>query len=345
MLGRRLDEEIREQPGALARLLAEGRDDVARAAERIRAAGPAWAVIAARGSSDNAARYAQMLWGAHNGLSVALAAPSLHTIYGTAPRTAGALVVGISVSGQSPDVVAVVADARRQGATTLAITDDPESPLARAAELTIALACGEEESVAATKSYTNQLLAVAMLSAALDDDGARRDALAAVPDLAADVLRAVIDEELAGAAERGARWFVLGRGFNHGTAHEIALKMKETSYVLAEPASIADLLHGPVAVVEPGFPVVLVAPSGKAAADLDPFLARLEARGAWIVAISDLDGLLERAAVALPLPEAPEWLSPIPAAIAGQRFARVFALARGQDPDRPRGLTKVTRTR
>jgi glutamine---fructose-6-phosphate transaminase (isomerizing) len=342
-----LSREIEEQPRALSCML-EQWSTVCAVADAVRAFAPEWIQIAARGTSDNAARYAQYLFGVNNGLAVGLASPSLLTIYQSFPRVGRALTIGISQSGQSPDVVAVLAEARRQGGATLAITNDSQSPLAAISEHRILLTTGREESVAATKTYTNQLLALAMLSAALDgEDGVRRTQLARVP-------RAV-GEALAGSAPfiEGARPFrdatrflVLARGFNYATAHEVALKIKEMSYVVAEAYSTADFLHGPVAMLEEAFPVVVVAPSGRSAAEIPALLDLLERRQARLIAISDDPATLARAEVAVPFPaDLPEWLSPIVAVVPGQILARSIAIAVGRDPDRPRGLSKVTQTR
>jgi len=340
-------QEIDEQPGALAALLAERRDQVRAAAAQIRAFDPEWVVIAARGTSDNAARYAQYLLGAHNRLGVALAVPSLFTLYGTPPRLGRALTIGISQSGQSPDVVSVLEEARRQGGATLAITNDPASPLAAAADTCLLLSAGTERSIAATKTYTNQLLLIAMLSAALEGDDERLAALETVPaavDAALSACRGL--DEIALHFMNAMRFVVLGRGFNYCTAFEIALKMKETSYVLAEPYSPADLLHGPVAMIEYGFPVVLVAPSGRASDDVDGVLDVLRGRGARTIAFSDRDDVLRRVTAGIQLPAGvPEWLSPIVTVVPGQLWARSLAIAKGLDPDRPRGLSKVTLTR
>lgn len=339
--------EIDEQPAALARLLLERRDVVREAAARVRRFDPEWVVIAARGTSDNAARYAQYVLGAHNRLGVALAVPSLYTLYGAPPKMGRALTIGISQSGQSPDVVSVLEEARRQGGTTLAITNDAASPLAAAADVCLALTTGAEQSVAATKTYTNQLMLLAMLSAELADDDARRDELARVPDAVAAALagRAAIDE-VALEFRKPLRFVVLGRGFNYCTAFEIALKMKETSYVLAEPYSPADLLHGPIAMIDYGFPVVLVAPSGVATEDIGPVLDLLKWRRARTVAFSDREDVLARVTAGMRLPPGvPEWLSPIVTVVPGQVWAHALAIAKGHDPDRPRDLRKVTRTR
>ncbi len=341
--------EIDEQPGALARLLTARWDAVREVAAAIRSFDPAWVVIAARGTSDNAARYAQYVFGAFNRLSVALAVPSLFTLYEAPPRLGSALTIGISQSGQSPDVVAVLEAARRQGGLTLAITNDPESPLARAADLTLLLASGTEHAVAATKTYTNQLLMLAMLSAELAADTKRRDELGAVPQAVEAALAATRFDELGELAMRfvsASRFLVLGRGFNYCTAFEIALKMSETSYVLAEPFSPADLLHGPVAMLDYGFPVMVVAPSGKASDDVGPLIDVLTSRGARVITMSDREDVLDRTESRIRLPAGvPEWLSPIVSVVPGQLWARSLAMAKGIDSDKPRGLSKVTRTR
>jgi glucosamine--fructose-6-phosphate aminotransferase (isomerizing) len=328
-------------------MLAEGWPQMLTVCRSIRAFNPEWINIAARGTSDNAARYAQYLFGAYNGLSVGLAAPSLFTLYAAAPRLSRALTIGISQSGRSPDIVAVVAEAKKQGGVTLAITNDPASPLAKAADHTIPLTVGEEKSVAATKTYTNQLMALAMLSAALADDKTRRQELDDVSTAVADALKKCGPfVEGARAFGTATRFLVLARGFNYATAHEIALKMKEMSYVVAEPYSVADLLHGPVAMLEEGFPVLVVAPSGKGLADVPKLLDLLDERKARVITLSDREEILKRGEVAIPLPtDVPEWLSPIVAVVPGQVWARSLALAKGHDPDKPRGLAKVTLTR
>ncbi len=339
--------EILEQPAVISRLLHQGRESVETAADRIRDFAPEWVLIAARGTSDNAARYAQYLFGAHNRLGVGLAVPSLYTIYDAPPTASRALVIGISQSGQSPDVIAVIEESRRQGAVTLAITNDPASPLALAAECRVPVRAGEERAVAASKTYTSQLAALAMISAALEGEEARWDDLGQIPSAVETALSMCADlDQLVSRFWDARQFIVVGRGFNYCTAFETALKIEETSQIIAEPYSAADLLHGPVAVIDSGFPVILVAPSGRAATDVPALFDLLEARGAEVVAISDRKDVLERAHGALPCPAAvPEWLSPIVAAIPGQLFALGLARAKGLDPDHPRGLSKVTRTR
>jgi glutamine---fructose-6-phosphate transaminase (isomerizing) len=342
-----VEKEIREQPAALSRLLDEGREGAEEIAARVRAFAPRFVVIAARGSSDNAARYAQYLFGAHNRLPVCLATPSLFTLYEAPPSLAGAFVVGVSQSGQSPDIVAVVESGRRQGALTLAITNRPGSPLALAAEHTLPLLAGEERAVAATKTYTSSLGALAMLSVALEANESRWAELARVPGLVEQAIG--LNGAVGDRVERyryAEHFVVVGRGFNYATAFELALKMKETSYLVAEPYSPADLLHGPMAMIDRGFPALLVAPSGRVLSDVGRLAGQLETRNAELVAISDDDAVLARARVSLPLPaRMPEWVSPMVAVVPGQMFATALARTRGLDADRPRGLSKVTETR
>ena len=343
-----LHDEIREQPAVLARLLAAQAERAREIAREIRAHDVRWVLLAARGTSDNAGLYAQYVWGSRNRLAVAMATPSLFTHYGTPPRLDGSLVVGISQSGQSPDIVGVLAEARRQGAPTLAITNEPESNLAREATWVLPTGAGPERAVAATKTYTTQLLAVAMLSAALrDDDGDAADALRGVPEAIATALG--LDDAIAVAAARYremARCVVLGRGFHYATACEWALKLEELTYAVAEPYSTADFRHGPLAIVGPDFPVLAAVPSGAVFDDALALLTKVvRERGADLVAISDRDEALALARTPLRLAVAlPEWLRPIADVVPAQLFCYHLARAMGRDTEAPRGLSKVTRT-
>lgn len=338
--------EICEQPAVLERQL-RAQAQVGELAKAIAARAPTWALVAARGSSDNAGLYAQYLWGARNRLAVAMATPSLFTHYASPPRLDGALVVAISQSGQSPDIVGVVEEARRQGAPTLAITNDPTSPLAAAAELVLPTAAGAENAVAATKTYTSQLLAVAQLSVALPGGDDDREALQRLPGIVHETLRLdAVAQEAAHRYRQMARCVVLGRGFHYATACEWALKLEELTYVVAEPYSAADFRHGPVAMATPGFPVLAVVPGGAVYGNVMTLLASLVAqRGVDLVALSDVDGALEMARTALRLPGGlPEHLVPITAVVAAQLFSYHLARAMGHDTESPRGLTKVTQT-
>jgi glutamine---fructose-6-phosphate transaminase (isomerizing) len=338
--------ELREQPSVLARLLEVGRPRAEAIAARLRDRSPRFGVLAARGSSDNAARYGQYLLGIENGLVVALATPSLITHYGARPALGDALVVGISQSGQSPDIVEVVREGRRQGALTLAITNEAASPLAVEAELVMPLEAGTERAVAATKTYTAQLMALAMLSAAWRAEDAAWTELQALPGQVAATLDANhATAAIAQSMREHSRLVVLGRGYNLSTAFEITLKVKETSGVMAHGYSSADFLHGPKAILDRTLPVMAVSP-GRAFDDLDGVADLAREQGAPLIAVSDRPDVLAAADVALPLPAGvPEWLSPLVAVVPGQLWALGFSLARGLQPDAPRGLTKVTHTR
>ena len=342
-----LQDEIRQQPHVLTALLEQAYPAVQRIARDLRARGLQYVIIAARGTSDNAARYGQYLLGAHNRLPVGLATPSLFSVYGAPPRLAGGLLVGISQSGQSPDIVAVLAEGRRQGAPTLVITNDPDSPLAGQADYVISLHAGEERAVAATKTYTAQLATLALLSCSLAEDAERLEALRRVPQAVAQVLER--EAQVAEVVERYrymTSCVVLGRGYNYATAFEIALKLKELNYLVAESYSSADFMHGPIAVVGSGFPALVVAPSGAMFDTMRDFSLELKSRGAELLIISDRQDLLAEAVRPLPLlGEIPEWLSPLVAVVPGQLFALHLTLIKGHDPDHPEGLRKVTRTR
>ncbi len=338
--------EIREQPQVVERLLASQHETARRIAAEIERRDLRSIYIAARGSSDNAALYGKYLWGSLARLPVALATPSLFTLYATPPRLADALVVGISQSGQSPDIVSVVEEGRAQGALTLAITNDASSPLARGADLVLDTVAGAERAVAASKTYTAQLTAIAMLCSYRDDEGQRRAELSRLPDLMRAAL--ALEEEVEAAARRFAemdRCVVLGRGFNYSTAYEWSLKLEETTYVVAEPYSSADFQHGPVALVADGFPVLAVAPRDAVLDDLLALLERLVELEADLFVLTNDDRALELGAVAVRLPDdLPAWLSPMVAVVPAQLFCHHLARLKGYDPDSPRQLRKVTRT-
>jgi glutamine---fructose-6-phosphate transaminase (isomerizing) len=342
-----VEAEIREQPEALERFLAAEQGNAVALARELVQADVRYLLIASRGSSGNAARYAQYLFAAANRLPTAFATPSVYTLYDTSPRLDGALAIAISQSGASPDVVEVLAEARRQGRPTLAITNDPASPLAEAAEWTLSLHAGEERAVAATKTYLNSVAAVALLSAALARDEDRLRELRGAPGW--------VEEQIARSFEDSARLdayrdietgSVVGRGVNYGTGFEIALKIRELTGIAFEPWSPPDLLHGPIAALKPGRPVIVVAPSGPVLESMRDFVEKLRERGPELITISDDPALLDAANTALPLARTtPEWLSPLLTVIPGQVAALRLATLKGIDVDRPLGLTKVTLTR
>ncbi len=342
-----LHSEIFEQPDVLGRLLTDQRGTVEQIAKVTRAHDLRFVFLAARGTSDNAGRYANYLWGARNGLPVALAAPSLFTYYQQPPRLRDALVVGISQSGQSPDIVSVLAEGKRQGCLTLAITNEPDSPLAQTSDFILDLQAGEERAVAATKTYTSELMSIAMLSIALSGDSKNFAELERVPGWVGEMLK--LDDSIAQMAERYRymdHCVVLGRGYNYATAFEWALKLKELTYVKAEPYSSADFKHGPIAMVERGFPVMAAVPDGEVYESMMGMLRTLRNEyQAELALISNSKEALSLAQSTMPLPQGiPEWLSPIVAIVAGQLFAHHLTAAKGYDTEHPRNIRKVTET-
>ena len=343
-----LYQEILSQPKILKQSYEHNLDNVKAIGKALRERNIQYAFMAARGTSDNAARYANYLWGAYNQLPVALATPSLFSIYNQPPSLDGALVIGISQSGQSPDIVNVITEGKKQGRPTLAITNAPDSPLAQAADFVIDIFAGEEKAVAATKTYTTQLLAIAMLSAAVSGDEARLDTLSQLPTWVSAVLEQ--DDHIANLAPRYrymSQCVVLGRGFNYSTAFEWSLKMKELTYVIAEPYSSADFRHGPIAVVGDGFPVMAITPSGGVYPDMLNLLTKLvDEHKAELLVISDQQDALDIATSAIQLPTGmPEWVTPLVGIVPGQLFSYYLTAVKGYNTESPRGLNKVTKTK
>lgn len=343
----KLYREIHEQPGVLERLIAEQSENIQSIAKQLKQQEIFSVFLAARGSSDNAGLYAKYLMGSLNRLPISLAAPSLFSIYERPPRFKDCLVMGISQSGQSPDIVSVLQEGRRQGAPTLAITNDPCSPLAEASDFVIDLCAGEEKAVAATKTYTSQLLAIALLAVSLADDDEKLAALKTLPEKAKGILSQ--NDPIQRLAERYTymeQCVVLGRGFNYASAYEWALKLKELTYVIAEPYSSADFQHGPIALLEHRFPVLAVIPEGAVSQDMLKLLKTMLKRyNTEMVMISNQDAALNLAHTPLRIPAGiPEWLSPVLCILPAQLFTYFLTLAKGYDPDKPRGLHKVTET-
>jgi glucosamine--fructose-6-phosphate aminotransferase (isomerizing) len=343
-----LHEEIYQQPEVLQNLIDTQFPQVLEIATNLKQAKFQYAFIAARGTSDNAARYAQYIWGAHNQLPVALATPSLFSLYKLPPRLEGALIVGISQSGQSPDIVNVVTEGTRQGQPTLAITNVTDSPLANAADFVLNIQAGEELAVAATKTYTAQLMALAMLSVAMSGENSALAVLKEVPGYVREVL--ALDSAIQKIVERFyymEQCVVIGRGYNYSTAFEWSLKLKELTYVVAEPYSSADFMHGPIAIVESGFPVMVVAPVGEVFPELLSMLKILrEKHQPNLLVLSNHSNALSLADLKIPLPkQMPEWISPLVSIVPAQLFSYHLTRVKGLDTEQPRGLKKVTHTR
>ncbi len=340
--------EINEQPERLKSLLSSQRKTAEKIARAIQGRDIDYVFLAARGTSDNAARYANYVWGALNGLPIALATPSLFTYYKKPPRLKNALVMGISQSGQSPDIVSVLEEGKKQNCLTLAVTNEPDSPLADHADFMLDIHAGDEKAVAATKTYTNELMAIAMLSIAMNNEKSQWKVLEKVPGWAKQSLKQNKAIEQSAQRYRYMRQcVVLGRGYNYATAFEWALKLKELTYVEAEPYSSADFQHGPIAMIERSFPVMAVMPDGNVFETMMNALTHLRNDfGAELVIVSNHPDALALAQTPLSIPrEIPEWLSPLVGIIPAQLFAYHLTLAKGFDTERPRSIHKVTETR
>lgn len=337
--------EIREQPQALSRLLDQELGRVAELGAAARAREVSLLFLAARGTSDHAAVYAKYLSEIVAGLPTALAAPSVYTLYEAEVRLDHALVLGISQSGKAADAIEVLRRARAAGQLTGCITNDETSPMAQTAEFPLCCRAGEERSLPATKTYTTSLALVYALVAALADRPALLDDLRRTPEWVAQAL--ATEEQIADRAERYRymdECVVLARGVNQCSALEAGLKLSETSYLRSHPYSGADFLHGPIAVVGEGYPCILFAPSGRGYASMLNLAGELKDRGAELLIVSDQEEMLSRATTPLPMPPVPELLSPLVGIVVLQLFAYHLARVKGRDPDRPRGLKKVTHT-
>ncbi|MGR6321908.1 SIS domain-containing protein [Micromonospora soli] len=339
--------DIDEQPGGYDRLLsAEHAGAIARVAAVIAERRPRHVVFTARGTSDHAALYAAYLSEIRLGLPAGLASPSAVTVYGARPDLSDALVVGVSQSGGSPDLAEVLRVARASGALTLAVTNNPDSPLVATAELSIDIAAGHERAVAATKTYTAELLALLMLVEGVRaGDGVlpaeEQAALARLPELAERTLADDTPARLAPRYRFAGQLVTTGRGYAYPTAREAALKLMETSYLPALAFSGADLLHGPLAMTDPDVPVLAVVGAGPGGQSMREVLPRLGERRADVVVVGSAD---VEATARMAVPEVDERYAPLLDILPLQRLALSLALARGEDPDAPRGLKKVTAT-
>ncbi len=330
--------DIAEQPEVYAGLLEPDRlSEIAQVARVIAERGPQHVVFTARGTSDHAALYGAYLAEIRLGLAAGLASPSAITLYGARPDLSHALVVGVSQSGGSPDLTEVLKVARESGALTLAVTNNPDSTLAQTAELSIDVAAGHERAVAATKTYTAELLALLLLVESIKGlDSAGRKALDELPALAAKALDGNGAKDLAGRYRFAARMVTTGRGYSYPSAREAALKLMETSYLPALAFSGADLLHGPLAMTQPDVPVLAIVGDGPGGRSMQDVLSRLREQRADVVTVGPSG--------TLPIPAAEERLAPLLEILPLQQLALALALARGEDPDAPRGLKKVTAT-
>jgi glucosamine--fructose-6-phosphate aminotransferase (isomerizing) len=349
--GAHMRAEIYEQPETLQRLIDHAGAVLQPVAQA--AGGRAFAMLAARGSSDNASTYGRYLLEGLAGLPTALAAPSLYTLYNTPPRMGNSLVIGVSQSGAAADVIAVLNEGRRQGAVTLAITNTAGSPMTEAAEHVLLLNAGLERALAATKTVTGQCTAYALLAASLAPDSTLKKDLLQLPAHIQHVLK--IEHLLARAAQSWhgiERVVVIGRGYTYGASEEIALKLKETCFIAAEAYSAADFLHGPLAMIEPGYPVIVLLNHDETLDTTLQFMQRVLQRGGNLLCLSTTPAAAsarglqtgEGALHVLEIGDMPSLLANIAFIVAGQIFAMHLSMLRGHNPDVSRGVTKVTVT-
>ena len=338
-------QEIAQQPEALSRTIEAEREKISRLGTFLKSRELDLIVLVARGSSDNAALFGRYLLEITTGIPVSLSAPSVHTIYGAKLKLKRALVIGVSQSGEGEDINQVLENARNCGAHTVGITNEPTSSMVGFVDETLLMHGGRERSVAATKTFTGQMMLFYLLAAALAEHKPAWS-FEAIPEYAARAL-----EQQAAILELVQRYVfmencvVVGRGLAYANAYELALKLMETCYVVAERFSSADFLHGPVAMVERHFPVILFAPPGVMLPGVKDLIKRLrELHADTLVLTSDLEAAGDCTRAVIMPKEIDEFCAPIPYIIPGQLFAALLADAKGLDPDQPRSLSKVTRT-
>jgi glutamine---fructose-6-phosphate transaminase (isomerizing) len=338
--GTRMHAEAAEAPAVVAAQLERNASRVRETGEWLRGLRPRAIVTCARGSSDHAATYARYLIETRLGLLTASASPSVSSVYRAPADMAQAVVLAISQSGTSPDLLAMVAAARRGGASVLALVNVEDSPLARAADVVLPLAAGVETSVAATKSYLATLAAIVQLTAAWADDAELRDAIARAPALLQRAWMLDWSEQALEPLRGASSAYVIGRGLGLGIAQEWALKLKETCRLHAEAQSSAEVRHGPMALVRPGFPVLMLAQHDETHEGVLELARDMAGGGALaLLAGGDAEGV-----TTLPTIEAHPAIEPMLATLSFYRFVNALSLARGLDPDRPAHLQKVTRT-
>jgi glucosamine--fructose-6-phosphate aminotransferase (isomerizing) len=341
--GQHMSAEVASQPKIFADLVAR-RGEIAEIAAQVSTRRPRFALLAARGSSDHAALYAKYLIEVLLQLPAGLVSPSTTTLYGAQPDLTDVLLISVSQSGGSPDLLEVTESARARGALTVAVTNTPDSPLNHAAELSVDVGAGPELAVAATKTYSATLLALYLLIDAVR--GGSAEHAAALGELAQQTL----DDSAASVQEAVQRFrfvdrvLTTGRGYSSATAAEAALKLAETSYLSARSYSGADLLHGPVAAVDAETGVLAITSAGKGGAAMSEVLDVIHSRGADVFAVGSAASRVS-AALRIPVAETAEEVAPVLEVLPIQRLALGLSLARGGDPDSPRGLNKVTKTR
>jgi glucosamine--fructose-6-phosphate aminotransferase (isomerizing) len=341
-----MEKEIMESPKVAQKLVNTQWANILKAAEAIRVYKPRFVVLVARGTSDNACTYARYLIEKEWKVPVSLAAPGVTTLYGSKIDYRGGLVIGVSQSGQGPDVCDVVQTARSQSALTVGLTNNMKSRLAHEAKYTIDLSCGPEKSVAATKTYTSELVALYGLIMAVNNGAKVKNELKALPKLIAQGCK--LSEAIWKYSNRFhylSSCVVIGRGFHYGLAQESALKLKECAQVMAHAYSTADFHHGPKTLAGKDFPVILIAPTGATLKGSLALLKELNERGAFVIAFSSVPQVLKKASVAIRIPSGSEVINPIGIAPMIQTLALAVAMVKGLNPDQPPYLKKVTQTK
>lgn len=338
-------EEIAEQPEVLAKTIKEEKTRVERLGAFLKERDIDLIVLVARGSSDNAALFGRYMIELTTGIPVSLSAPSVHTLYNARLRLSRALVIGVSQSGEGEDINRVLTLARESGAYTLGITNEPDSTMPTLVDETLLTHGGRERSVAATKTFTGQMMLFYMLASALSENGSKIQ-YESIPEYTARALaHQNIIRELVERYVFMENCVVVGRGLIYANAYELALKLMETCYVVAERFSSADFLHGPLAMVERHFPIILFAPPGETRSSVSILIDRLRELRADTLVITEDPTLGQLCSRHLLMPdEIKEFLAPIPYMVPAQLFAALLAEAKGLNPDTPRSLSKVTRT-
>jgi glutamine---fructose-6-phosphate transaminase (isomerizing) len=341
----RMMEEIQEQPETLRRTFEAERTHAAEFKKFAATRDFRLIVLVARGTSDNAALFGRYLLEIATGIPVSLCAPSVHTLYRARLNFRRTLMIGISQSGAGTDINMVLKNARKQGAFTVAITNEAKSEMMRVAEETFLVRAGQQRSVAATKTYTGQLMILYLLAFALGQQ-IGLDSASEIPGRVRETLKSGAEiRDMAQRYRYMEHCAVVARGLNYANAFELSLKLMETCYIVAERFSSADFLHGPIAMVERDFPVIVFAPQGKTYAGQRELIKRLAGLRAETIAIgpADLRGPGITRLIGVP-GKIPEIYSAIPYIVPGQLFAAQLAEVKGLDPDRPRSLKIVTQT-
>jgi len=336
-------QEIEEQPAVLERTINAERDKITQIGDHLRSRDIDVIILVARGSSDNAALYGRYLLEVTTGIPVSLAAPSIFTLYNAKMRLSRALVIGVSQSGEGDDINQVLESAKANGALTIGITNEGESSMTKIVDETLLIHAGRERSVAATKTYTGQMLHFVLLANAIGD---KRLEYSKIPDYVNESLELKVKVEEA--VQRYVfmeNCVVVGRGMNYGNSYELALKLMETCYVVAERFSSADFFHGPLAIVERRFPLILFAAAGVTKPSSIELINRLKELEADCLSITNDADVAKASPLSLQLsPDIDELLSPIPFIVPAQLFAALLSIAKGLDPDNPRSLSKITKT-